>query len=391
MKRYEKVASAGLDVHYKFSTVTMREAQGKVAVRERLDHVNRAALRRVLAQWPRNVPFVLEASFGWAWLAEEMQQAGLSVALSNCYKVEQMRKARGLPKTNRKDADLLSLLAFESSDWWRVWMPPPAVRDRREWTRHRSDLVGIGTMTKNRIHAIFHRHGIFHNFSDLFGGKGRRFLGQLCRDGRSGEVSLAAGALAQLRGNVRLLDQVRRQLAELERELRRQLERTPLIQRLKGIPGLGLILANTLAAEIGQIDRFGSARSLRAYSLLAPICQDTGQADPSRSPLGRHLGRRGNRTLKWAFIEAAHAAVRSGGKWRQLFDRYTDGGRRNRNQGYIRVAGELVKIVYVVWRKEVQYTDTPPAPPGRRERAEKFLAIPRSGTGQPSRPMAAVQ
>jgi len=354
MKRYEKVASAGLDVHYKFSTVTMREAQGKVAVRERLDHVNRAALRRVLAQWPRNVPFVLEASFGWAWLAEEMQQAGLSVALSNCYKVEQMRKARGLPKTNRKDADLLSLLAFESSDWWRVWMPPPAVRDRREWTRHRSDLVGIGTMTKNRIHAIFHRHGIFHNFSDLFGGKGRRFLGQLCRDGRSGEVSLAAGALAQLRGNVRLLDQVRRQLAELERELRRQLERTPLIQRLKGIPGLGLILANTLAAEIGQIDRFGSARSLRV-------------------------------------IEAAHAAVRSGGKWRQLFDRYTDGGRRNRNQGYIRVAGELVKIVYVVWRKEVQYTDTPPARPGRRERAEKFLAIPRSGTGQPSRPMAAVQ
>jgi hypothetical protein len=43
------------------------------------------------------------------------------VQLSNCYKVEQMRKARGWVKTNKKDADLISLLSFEQSDWWKVW------------------------------------------------------------------------------------------------------------------------------------------------------------------------------------------------------------------------------------------------------------------------------
>jgi len=60
------------------------------------------------------------------------------------------------------------------------------------------------------------------------------------------------------------------------------------------------------------------------------------------SGLGRHLGDRGNRTLKWAFIEAAHGAVRSGGRWRAMFDRLTDGGTRDRNRGYIKVARELV-------------------------------------------------
>jgi len=33
----------------------------------------------------------------------------MQVHLSNCYKVEQMRKARGWPKTNKKDADLIPI------------------------------------------------------------------------------------------------------------------------------------------------------------------------------------------------------------------------------------------------------------------------------------------
>jgi hypothetical protein len=95
------------------------------------------------------------------------------------------------------------------------------------------------------------------------------------------------------------------------------------------------------------------------------------------------LGTRGNRTLKWAFIEAAHGAVRSGGRWRALFDRVTQGGRKDRNRGYIKVARELVKVVYVVWAQAVPYTSTPPARPGRR----KHQATSRSGTGQLCHPM----
>ena len=177
---YDMVSAGGMDVHYKFSQVTMRDEQGQVVRRERLDHPDRKQLRDRLAQWPQGVPFVLEASFGWGWVADLMKEVGLTPVLSNCLKVEQMRKARGLAKTNKKDADLLSLLPAEKDDWWKVWMAPPKVRDQREWMRYRSGLVKIGTQTQNRIHAVFHRHGIFHEFSDLFGAKGRAFLAGLC-------------------------------------------------------------------------------------------------------------------------------------------------------------------------------------------------------------------
>ena len=59
------VACAGMDVHYKFSNVTFRDAEGKVASRQRLEHPDRRELRRRLSRWPSGIPVVMEASFGW--------------------------------------------------------------------------------------------------------------------------------------------------------------------------------------------------------------------------------------------------------------------------------------------------------------------------------------
>jgi len=369
-----------MDVHYKFSNVTFRDASGKVVSRQRLDHPDRKQLQERLSRWPRGIPVVMEASFGWGWLSDLVEQAGQDVHLSNCYKVEQMRKARGWVKTNKKDADLISLLVFEQSDWWKVWRAPPEVRNRREQMRFRGDLVGLQTAVKSRIHAIFHRHGIFHEFSDLFGGKGRKYLVELCLHN---PANLPPEALLALRGQVKLLDHLRRQLADVARILHKQLLKTPLTMRLKTIDGIGLILAHVLAAEIGRIERFRNHKALASYSLLAPRADDTGQDDPRHSPLGRHLGVRGNRTLKWAFIEAAHGAVRSGGKWRAMFDRVTNGGKKDRNRGYIKVARELVKVVYAVWAKGVDYQEIPPVRPGRQRNKKKS----RSETGQLLHPM----
>ena len=375
---YSSVACGGMDVHYKFSNVTFRDTAGNIVRRQRLAHPQRKELREHLSRWPKGLPVVMEASFGWGWLSDLMEEAGLQVHLSNCYKVEQMRKARGWTKTNKKDADLTSLLPFEQTGWWKVWRAPRQVRNRREQMRFRAGLVELQTAVKSRIHAIFHRHGIFHEFSDLFGGKGRKFLAQLCLDGSQ---YLPREALLALRGQVKLLDHLRGQLADVEQTLHRQIETTPLTRRLKKIDGIGLILSHVMAAEIGMIERFRSHKALASYSLLAPRSNDTGEEDSERSPLGRHLGTRGNRTLKWAFIEAAHGAVRSGGRWRAMFDRVTNGGKKNRNRGYIKVARQLVKVVYAVWSKGVDYQDKPPVRPGCKKRKS------RSGTGQLYHPM----
>ena len=387
--RYGSVAYGGMDVHRKFSSVTLRDAAGRVVVRERLDHEDRRQMRQHLRRWPAGTPLVMEASFGWPWVSDEVEAAGHRPLLSNCYKVEQMRKARGQVKTNTKDADLISMLPAESTRWWEVWRAPPDVRDLREWMRHRADLVVLQTEVKNRVHALLARQGVFHPFSDLFGGQGRAFLHRLCEDGYHANGALPPGTLEAIRSDVRVLLALRAELATITWRLRGRLTQDPLVRRLKTIPGIGLILAHVVASEAGVIGRFRSHRNLASYACLAPRSDDTGEADPTRAPLGRHLGDRGNRTLKWAFIQAAHAAVRHGGRWRAMFDRHTDGGTKNRGRGYVKVARQLAKVVFVVWSREVDYTETPSPRPGSapvRRRKEDS----RPGTGQPLHPMAEV-
>lgn len=395
MKRwYDNVASCGMDVHYRFSTVTFRDADGGIVRRERLDHRDRSALRKRLSQWPAAAPIVMEASFGWGWLSDEMADRGLDVHLSNCFKVKQMRKARGEVKTNRKDADLLSTLPFEPTPWWEVWLVPPDVREKREWLRYRSHLVGLQTQMKNRIHAIFHRHGIFHDFSDLFGTKGRAFLLDLCRDG---SPYLSQGALAALRGEVTMLNQVRKQLADIAWFLKNNLGKDPIVVDLMTLPGIGLILAHTIVSEIGHILRFRNHRALASYSRLAPIANDTGEDDPQQTPQGRHLGYRGNSTLQWAFIEAAHGAVKHGEPFGDIFDRHTHNRKTNRNRGYIKVARQLVKIVYAIWRDQRPYSPVAPATKTKTKtktkkhqdvnKTRKMKMNTRSGTGRLDHPM----
>ena len=387
--RYGSVTCGGMDVHYQFSSVTWRDAAGRVVAREKLKHEDRPALRRQIGRWPAGVPLVLEASFGWGWLSDELAAAGLDPRLSNCYKVERMRQSRGQVKTNQKDADLLSLLPREAAPWWEVWRVPPEVRDRREWLRYRMTLVDLQTRTKNRIHAHFHRHGIYHQFSDLFGAAGRAFLQDLCASGRHAGGELPPGALTALDGQVRLLTNLRKELAQVAGQLRGLLEGDPLVQRLKTIPGFGLILSHVVVAEVGRIERFASHKHLASYVGLAPRSFDSGPPDPSRAPQGRHLAKNCQRTLKWAFIEAAHAAVRKGGRWRELYDRVTAGGHKDCNRGYIKVARELVKVVYVIWSRNMVYQEAPPARPGSLH-APTASRDNRSGTGQPSRPMVSV-
>jgi transposase len=359
---WDKVAGLGQDVHQTFSILAARDASGKVVRRERLEHEDRAKLRARLKLYPPGTPVILEASFGWDWMSDEVEAAGLVPRLANSHKVAQWRQTRGPAKSNRRDAELLSELTFEKGTWWEVWRAPAAVRRLRELMRHRMALVGHQTTLKNRIHAALHRHGILHGFSDLFGVKG---LGWLEREVEDAEVPLVDSARLVISENLKMLSAARRRLAGMLRLYRGELRSSEAMRHLRSLPGVGLLLAFTIMAEIGDIGRFKTARHLASYSLLAPIASDSGDDDGTNA-LGRHVGHVGRGTLKWAWIEAAHAAARRKGEFAELFSRVTEGGKRNRSRGYIAVAHELCRRAYVLLRKQVNYTPLRPARPGSR-------------------------
>ena len=354
----QKVSHMGLDCHKNFSRVTARDEHGKVVWRGRLEHADRQQLRQQLASWPK-VPVVLEGSFGWGWVSDELSEAGQDPHLAHTRKVAGWRDARGKAKSNKIDADLLSELWTEKERWWEIWLAPPEVRDQREWLRYRMTLVRLQTGMKNRIHATLHRHGIVQPFSDLFGKKGLAYLKELSQD--SGQ--LRDSTRGTLSGYLKLLAQVRQQIAAVTRELRRQVRRTAAGELWRSIPGVSYILAYTILAEVGMIARFKNGRHLASYSLVAPVADDSGDEDGGVTPLGRHVGHLGRVTLKWAFITAARGAVAKSEYFKAIFNRRTDDGKRDRQRGYIAVARELSRVGYSCLKNQRRFIEQRPERP----------------------------
>lgn len=391
MRTFSSVHCVGLDCHRTFSRATLRDGGRSIVSRLRIEHADREKMREVLGSLPPGTPVTLEATFGWSWMCDELSATGLDPHLASSTKVAGWRNARGLPKTNRRDADLLSELWFEgrSQDrWWEVWLAPSEVRARREWLRFRMQLVCLQTQLKNRVHAILHRHGILNAHSDLFGVQGRRFLNGLAdpKDPR-----LPDSAHAVLKGLLVMLDQTRRQIAMVTRQFRRELAKVPEASRLRTLPGVSWVLAYTIWAEVGDFSRFRSGRHLASYCLLAPIANESGEEHTDTPPV-RHVGRLGRRTLKWAFIEAARTAIRGGGRMRAIYDARTDGGKRDRNRGCIAVARALCMTSWSMQKHGTDYCETPPIRPGsdkelllgkKRERLRRKRRTSRPVKGQP--------
>jgi transposase len=392
MRIESKVTQAGLDNHKDFSRLSARDSAGKIVFRQRLEHKDRGALREDLRRLPPGTPVVLEGTFGWGWMSDELKGCGLDPHLSSSRKVAGWREARGMAKI---DADLLGELWSQPERWWEVWLAPPEVRDRREWLRYRMSLVKLQTQLKNRIHATLHRHGVLHEFSDLFGRKGLVFLKGLCKaaaepaeggTAAEGGTQLSASGRGTLAGYLKLLAQVRQQVAQVTRLIRREVSASEEGERWRSLPGVSWVLAYTILAEVGPSSRFANSRGLSAYALLAPRADDSGDED-GEVPTGRRVGHMGRLTLKWAFIEAAHGAVRKSEYFKAVFDRRTGGGKRDRGRGFITVGHELCRVGLSCCHHQRDYSEVRPPRPGSEEdrrarRSQKMQENPMHPTGK---------
>ena len=72
------------------------------------------------------------------------------------------------------------------------------------------------------------------------------------------------------------------------------------------LPGVGELTALVILAEVGDIDRFGSARKLAAWAGLTPTVRGSDQ-----KVRHGHISKQGSTWLRWIMWEAAQTAKRS--------------------------------------------------------------------------------
>jgi transposase len=122
-------------------------------------------------------------------------------------------------------------------------------------------LVNHKSTLKNRIHSTLITFGHLCPVTDLFGVAGRQLLDRL---------ALPQPWRGTVDASIELIDHLERQIATINQELRAGGADHPYIPLLLTVPGIGWVLAFTIAAEIGDIRRFPSAKKLCGYTGLCP-------------------------------------------------------------------------------------------------------------------------
>jgi transposase len=281
-------------------------------------------------------------------------------------------------KTDVKDcewlADLLRHGLLRGS-----FVPDQAQRELRELTRYRTTLVRERASEVNRLQktleganiklssvatditGVSGRHIMqalvagqtdINLLADLARGRLRDKLPQLQRAlvGRFGthQRFLLAQQLAHLEGLEDVIEQLDR---EVEQRLR---PFTEALDRLDTIPGWARRTAENVVAEIGlDMSRFPSAPHLASW---AGMCPGNNESAGKRKT-GKT--RKGDRWLRSALIEAAHASGRTrntylGAQYRRLV------ARKGKKKAAVAVGHTMLVIAYYLLTRQTDYADLGP-------------------------------
>ena len=128
------------------------------------------------------------------------------------------------------------------------------------------------------------------------------------------------------------------------------------------VPGIGWVLAYTIAAEIGDIARFPSPRKLAGYTGLCPRVYQSGERD-LRGPLTKQ----GPRYLRWALVEAAtHACTAPVYRDRYQQTKARIGKQRGAKVAQVDLARRLAEAIWHMLTRDQPFApDRRHRPPGR--------------------------
>ncbi len=272
----------------------------------------------------------------------------------------------GRPKTDKLDAVWLCKVA-ERQMLRPSFVPPPVIRQLRDLTRYRVDLVETRTAEKQRVEKLLEDALIKLSVvvSDLFGVSGRAIMTALIAGERDPAV-LAGHARGRLRAKndaltealtgrftahhafllgqmLKRIDAVTADIATVQERIDAQIAPfAQAVNRVDEIPGVGPTAAQTIVAEIGlDMSRFPTPAHLASWARFAPGVSQSAGRKKGNAGTGH-----GDRYLARALGEAAIGASRTdtflGERYRRI------ARRRGKKRAIVAVGRSILMIVWAL-------------------------------------------
>ncbi len=326
----------GLDLHSNNTYIGVIDEHGRRVHRSRVHNflaLIEAALERFRAE---AVGVVVESTFNWYWLVDGLMEAGYKVHLAN---PSAIKTYEGLKHVgDSEDAFFLAeLLRLDI-------LPEGYIYPKME--RSMRDLL------RKRLMLVRQRTSFILSFQNLYSReKGFQFSSEDVKRIREEDMEeLFSKPYVRLAGQadistIRFLTQ---KIQEIEQVILSSLQVLPQFERLKTVPGIGNILAMTIALETGDIRRFPQVGNYASYCRMVESRRISNQKKK-----GEGNRKNGNKFLAWAFVEAAHHARRHCSPARDFVQRKI--AKTNKIVALKALAHKLARASYYILRDQVDW------------------------------------
>ena len=343
MKYYTSTTqfNCGIDLHARQMYVCLMDRDGNKLVHTNIKNNDFDFFLQRVAPYRHDLTVCCECMFGWYWLADACQAAGLTFVLAHALYLKAIHGGKN--KNDRIDSEKIAHLL-------RTHLIPPAYvypadkRPLRALLRQRLFYVWRRAELLARIHS----HQLAHN---------RPPIRQTRRNRDPWETQLLAAEdhpLRQLalKNDLAMIKHFDTQLVQLEAELQRQAKKTASrdYALLQTAPGIGEHLGMTILCEIGDLARFPTVKDFLSYCRL--VKGTVASAGKIKGLRGAKLG---NPYLRWAFGEAAVIAKRDHAVIGPLAQRLEARMNGNKFKANTVIAIKLARAVYFMLKSQTVF------------------------------------
>ena len=328
----------GVDLHQRFCYMTALDASGKILNVGPVSN-EKPALRRYFRQFRgQEVEAAVEACGFWPAFREVVEPQVKRLVLVHPQRVKAIASAK--LKNDRVDSQTLAHL-LRCDLLPESWKADRETQARRQQVRLRTTLVRQRTRLKNQVHAVLHQQGQRSPATDLFGKRGRLWLG---------EVKLPGQARESVQTCLRMIDHYGEEIQKQNLQLSEKAKQDERVRWLMTIPGIGEVSAMMVLAEIGDLGRFANKEALCSYAGLVPrVRESAGKAARGG------ITRQGSPWLRWMMVEAAQVATRTSPAARRYYERLLR--KKHKHVARVALARKLLTAVYALLKDGVVFEE----------------------------------
>lgn len=327
----------GIDHHRGSSFATVMKKNGEIISRGSFK-TRREEVHRVFENLEGSQA-VLEAGRNWPMLYEWLEEEGLEVKLAHPQKVKAIAEAK--IKNDKIDSKTLAHL-LRANLIPEAHVPDRGTREAKRILRQRMFFVKLQTMVKNRISILLEGYPEIKKkkpTKSLFSDKSINWMKN---------IELREKDKKLMEQELKLLKELMERITKSDELINKLYQEDKAAKYLKSLPGIGKFFAVLISNEIDKVSRFRNHKKLASYCGLIPSTYSSG----TRTVHGR-ITKRGNKWLRWAFVEAVWPAIKKDKDLRKYY--YDKKKTKPANVAKVATARRLLIIAYKLLKEKRNY------------------------------------